>query len=69
MLEQLLAKLSIKHVTWSADKEGNYYHVVFPLQAGDPCETTLHCLTELKIGKLKGSSVRWVVNECPLLRD
>ena len=57
-MEELLSKLEIDHVTWSCDKKGNFYHVVFPLPAGDPCETTLHCLTELKIGMKYGSSVR-----------
>ncbi|XP_037038061.1 uncharacterized protein LOC119075657 [Bradysia coprophila] len=57
VLEELLHKLHIEHVTWSCDKKGNYHHVIFPLQSGDPCETTLHCLTELKIGINFGSSV------------
>lgn len=60
VLEELLLKLQIEHVTWSCDKKGNYYHVIFPLQSGDPCETTLHCLTELKIGINFGSSVRYL---------
>lgn len=60
VLEELLLKLQIEHVTWSCDKKGNYYHVIFPLQSGNPCETTLHCLTELKIGINFGSSVRYL---------
>ncbi|XP_055382116.1 uncharacterized protein LOC129612499 [Condylostylus longicornis] len=57
VLEELLFKLEIDHVTWSSDKRGYYYHVVFPLPAGEPCETTLHCLTELGIGTKFNSSV------------
>lgn len=60
VLEELLAKLEIEQITWSCDKKGNFYHVVFPLQSGAPCETTLHCLTELQIGIKYGSSVRYV---------
>lgn len=60
VLEELLTKLDIEHVTWSSDKKGYYYTIIFPLQAGDPCETTLHCLTELGIGRKPGSSVRYV---------
>lgn len=59
VLEELLTKLEIEHVTWSSDKKGYYYTVIFPLQAGEPCETTLHCLTELMIGTKPGSSVRY----------
>lgn len=58
LLQQLLLKLDIQHVVWTPAKGGLHYHVVFPLQAGDACETTLHCLTELKIGKVRGTSVR-----------
>ncbi|XP_055907745.1 uncharacterized protein LOC129942726 [Eupeodes corollae] len=57
VLEELLTKLEIEHVTWSTGKKGYYYHVVFPLQSGEPCETTLHCLTELGIGTKLNSSV------------
>lgn len=60
LLQQLLLKLDIQHVVWTPAKGGHHYHVVFPLQAGDPCETTLHCLTELKIGKVRGTSVRYI---------
>ncbi|XP_017856632.1 PREDICTED: uncharacterized protein LOC108609421 [Drosophila arizonae] len=57
VLEELLAKLEIEHVTWTTSKKGYFHHVVFPLQAGDACETTLHCLTELGIGTKLNSSV------------
>ncbi|XP_055857470.1 uncharacterized protein LOC129920237 [Episyrphus balteatus] len=57
VLEELLTKLEIEHVTWSTGKKGFYYHVVFPLQSGEPCETTLHCLTELGFGTKLNSSV------------
>lgn len=53
-------KLDIEHVTWNKDKKGCYYTIIFPLQAGDPCETTLHCLTHLGIGIKPGSNVRYV---------
>lgn len=46
-------------MTWSSDKKGNYYTIVFPLGSGEPCETTLHCLTELGIGIKSGSCVRY----------
>lgn len=58
ILDELLKKLEIEHVIWSGDKNGNYYQVIFPLQSGDPCETTLHCLTELGIGTKLNSTVR-----------
>lgn len=58
VLEELLVKLEIEHVTWTTSKKGYFHHVVFPLQAGAPCETTLHCLTELGIGTKLNSSVR-----------
>ncbi|XP_037885994.1 uncharacterized protein LOC119635306 isoform X2 [Glossina fuscipes] len=57
VLEELLSKLEIEHVTWTTSKKGYFHHVVFPLQSGDPCETTLHCLTELGIGTKLHSSV------------
>uniref|UniRef100_A0A2C9H3W9 Uncharacterized protein n=1 Tax=Anopheles gambiae TaxID=7165 RepID=A0A2C9H3W9_ANOGA len=57
VLDELLKKLEIERVIWHPDKEGQYYQVVFPLAAGDPCETTLHCLTELGIGVKYNSSV------------
>eukprot|EP00099_Drosophila_melanogaster_P000991 NP_001036351.2 uncharacterized protein Dmel_CG34109 [Drosophila melanogaster] len=57
VLEELLVKLEIEHVTWTTSKKGYFHHVVFPLQAGSPCETTLHCLTELGIGTKLNSSV------------
>ncbi|XP_030376662.1 uncharacterized protein LOC115625666 [Scaptodrosophila lebanonensis] len=57
VLEELLVKLEIEHVTWTTSKKGYFHHVVFPLQAGEPCETTLHCLTELGIGTKLNSSV------------
>ena len=37
---------------------GNYFQVIFPTTSGEPCETTLHCLVELGIGKKYNSSVR-----------
>lgn len=58
VLEELLVKLEIEHVTWTTSKKGYFHHVVFPLQSGEPCETTLHCLTELGIGTKLNSSVR-----------
>uniref|UniRef100_A0A182YDF4 DUF389 domain-containing protein n=1 Tax=Anopheles stephensi TaxID=30069 RepID=A0A182YDF4_ANOST len=57
VLDELLKKLEVERVIWHPDKEGQYYQVVFPLAAGDPCETTLHCLTELGIGVKYNSSV------------
>lgn len=57
LLQQLLIKLDIQHVAWTTAKGGTHHHVMFPLQAGDACETTLHCLTELRIGKARGTSV------------
>lgn len=60
VLEELLLKLEIEHVTWSGDKKGYYHTIIFPLDGGDPCETTLHCLTKLGIGVKPGSSVRYV---------
>ncbi|XP_043068627.1 uncharacterized protein [Drosophila bipectinata] len=57
VLEELLVKLEIEHVTWTTSKKGYFHHVVFPLQAGAACETTLHCLTELGIGTKLNSSV------------
>uniref|UniRef100_A0A1B0ESY2 Uncharacterized protein n=2 Tax=Lutzomyia longipalpis TaxID=7200 RepID=A0A1B0ESY2_LUTLO len=57
VLEELLKKLEIEHVVWSVDKKGHFHQVIFPLQSGDPCETTLHCLTELGIGLKLESNV------------
>ncbi|XP_053958105.1 uncharacterized protein LOC128863155 [Anastrepha ludens] len=57
VLEELLTKLEIEHVTWTTSRKGYFHHVVFPLQAGEPCETTLHCLTQLGIGTKLNSSV------------
>ncbi|XP_016965052.1 uncharacterized protein LOC108034623 [Drosophila biarmipes] len=57
VLEELLVKLEIEHVTWTTSKKGYFHHVVFPLQAGAACETTLHCLTELGIGTKLNSCV------------
>ncbi|XP_055634798.1 uncharacterized protein LOC129774822 [Toxorhynchites rutilus septentrionalis] len=57
VLDELLKKLEIEHVLWHPDRAGHYYQVVFPLAAGDPCETTLHCLTELGIGIRSNSTV------------
>ncbi|XP_035915064.1 uncharacterized protein LOC118513434 isoform X2 [Anopheles stephensi] len=57
VLDELLKKLEVERVIWHPDKAGQYYQVVFPLAAGDPCETTLHCLTELGIGVKYNSSV------------
>ncbi|XP_062546543.1 uncharacterized protein LOC134212573 [Armigeres subalbatus] len=57
VLDELLKKLEIEHVLWQADRVGHYYQVLFPLPAGDPCETTLHCLTELGIGVRANSTV------------
>ncbi|XP_059618202.1 uncharacterized protein LOC132262798 isoform X2 [Phlebotomus argentipes] len=50
VLEELLKKLEIEHVVWSVDKKGHFHQVIFPSASGDPCETMLHCLTELGIG-------------------
>ncbi|GAB0094505.1 uncharacterized protein DMENIID0001_098120 [Sergentomyia squamirostris] len=50
VLEELLKKLEIENAVWSVDKKGHFHQVIFPLPSGDPCETTLHCLTELGIG-------------------
>ncbi|XP_046968822.1 uncharacterized protein LOC124536337 [Vanessa cardui] len=50
ILEELLKKLKVEQAVWLSDKLGNYYEVVFPLATGDPCETMLHCLTQLGIG-------------------
>jgi hypothetical protein len=58
ILDELLKKLEIEHVVWSHDKLGNYHQVIFPTQSGDPCETAIHCLTELGIGKKLNSSLR-----------
>lgn len=58
ILDELLKKLEIEHVVWYSDKLGNYHQVIFPTGSGDPCETTIHCLTELGIGKKLNSSVR-----------
>lgn len=58
VLQELLTKLDIEQVTWYNDKKGSYFHVVFPIPAGEPCETTLHCLTELGFGKKFNSSVK-----------
>jgi len=58
ILDELLNKLEIEHAVWYSDKHGNFYQVIFPLQAGEPCETALHCLTELGIGKKSNTSVR-----------
>lgn len=61
VLEELLVKLEIEHVTWSKDKKNCYRTVIFTLDAGDPCETTLHCLTQLGIGTKPGSNVRYTL--------
>lgn len=61
ILDDLLKKLEIEHVVWYNDKPGNYCQVIFPVASGDPCETTLHCLVELGIGKKFNSSVRWII--------
>lgn len=58
ILDELLKKLELEHVVWYSDKAGNYYQVIFPTASGEPCETALHCLTELGIGKKLNSSVR-----------
>ncbi|XP_058450007.1 uncharacterized protein LOC131429711 [Malaya genurostris] len=57
VLDELLKKLEIEHVLWQLDRSGHYHQVLFPLAAGDPCETTLHCLTELGIGLRANSNV------------
>ena len=58
ILDDLLRKLEIEHVAWYNDKTGNYFQIIFPTTSGEPCETTLHCLVELGIGKKYNSSVR-----------
>lgn len=58
ILDDLLRKLELEHVVWYSDKGGNYYQVIFPVASGEPCETALHCLVELGIGKKFNSSVR-----------
>lgn len=58
ILDDLLKKLEVEHVVWYSDKAGNYYQVIFPVASGEPCETMLHCLVELGIGKKFNSSVR-----------
>ncbi|XP_028156010.1 uncharacterized protein LOC114349732 [Ostrinia furnacalis] len=50
ILQELLNKLYVEHVSWMSDKAGNYFEVTFPLPTGDECETMLHCLTQLGIG-------------------
>ncbi|XP_041986538.1 uncharacterized protein LOC121738506 isoform X2 [Aricia agestis] len=50
ILEELLKRCHIEHAVWTSDKPGNFHHVVFPVAAGDECETVLHCLTQLGIG-------------------
>ncbi|XP_063827916.1 uncharacterized protein LOC135077317 [Ostrinia nubilalis] len=50
ILQELLNKLHVEHVSWMSDKAGNYFEVTFPLPTGDECETMLHCLTQLGIG-------------------
>ncbi|CAO1377115.1 unnamed protein product [Diamesa tonsa] len=57
ILDELLKKLELEHVVWYSDKGGNYYQVIFPTASGESCETALHCLTELGIGKKLNSSV------------
>ncbi|XP_017466474.1 PREDICTED: uncharacterized protein LOC108359231 [Rhagoletis zephyria] len=57
VLEELLTKLEIEHVTWTTSRKGYFHQVVFPLPSGEPCETTLHCLTQLGIGTKLNSSV------------
>uniref|UniRef100_A0A336M6G2 CSON010833 protein n=1 Tax=Culicoides sonorensis TaxID=179676 RepID=A0A336M6G2_CULSO len=57
VLDELLKKLEIEHVIWNGDKNDNFYQVIFPLESGIPCETTLHCLTELGIGVKLSSTV------------
>lgn len=59
ILEELLKKLEIDHVTWSIDKKVHFHQIIFPIQSGDPCETTLHCLTELGIGSKLKSTIRF----------
>lgn len=58
ILDELLTKLEIEHAVWCADKNGNYYEVIFPVPSGDPCENCIHCLTELGIGIKLNSIVR-----------
>lgn len=58
ILQELLRKLNVEHAVWVNDKLGNYHEVVFPLATGDPCETMLHCLTQLGIGVRNKSIVR-----------
>lgn len=60
ILEELLKKLEIDHVTWSIDKKVHFHQIIFPIQSGDPCETTLHCLTELGIGSKLKSTIRFL---------
>lgn len=60
ILEDLLKKLQLDRVVWSLDKAGNFYQIIFPTGSGDPCETTLHCLTQLGIGVKFQSNVRFV---------
>lgn len=50
VLAELLKKLEIDHAIWTVDQRSQFHQVIFPLESGDPCETTLHCLTELGIG-------------------
>ncbi|XP_055598952.1 uncharacterized protein LOC129748375 [Uranotaenia lowii] len=57
VLDELLKKLEIEHVLWQPDRGGHFLQVLFPLASGDPCETTLHCLTELGIGVRANSTV------------
>lgn len=58
ILEDLLKKLQLDRVVWSLDKQGNFHQIIFPTGSGDPCETTLHCLTQLGIGVKFQSNVR-----------
>lgn len=57
VLKELLAKLEIEHVIWNGEKNGPYYQVIFPCASGIPCETTIHCLTELGIGIKLNSTI------------
>ncbi|KAG8224455.1 hypothetical protein J437_LFUL003178 [Ladona fulva] len=57
VLEELLNKLQIDNVTWYKCKNENFYQVMFPVPAGDPCENCLHYLSELGIGKKLNSIV------------
>ncbi|XP_017881968.1 uncharacterized protein LOC108626068 [Ceratina calcarata] len=64
VLEELLKKLKVEHVVWCKDKENMYYEVIFPVQAGEPCENCLHCLTEMGIGVKMNSIVSVIPTQC-----